>query len=52
MIPKLQAMSAEKNLKHLAFPECYLSSTQESILILENLKASGFEAIPKKLERK
>lgn len=52
MIPKLQAMRTEKNLQPLAFPNCFYSSKEDSILILENLKTSGYEVVPKKLERK
>ena len=52
MIPKLQAMRAEKNLKQLAFPKCFYASSDEFILIMENMKAQGFDVIPKKMERK
>jgi len=52
MIPKLQEMRAGKNLKPLAFPKCFYASSEESILILENMKALDFDVVPKKMERK
>jgi Ecdysteroid kinase-like family len=52
LIPQVQAMRAQKNLKPLAFPKCFYISSEDSILILENMKAQNFDVIPKKLERK
>ena len=51
LIPKLQAMRAEKNLKPLAFPKCFYVSAENSILILENMKAQDYDVVEKKLER-
>ena len=52
LIPQLQAMRAEKGLKPLAFPKCFYVSAENSILILENMKAQNYDVIEKKLERK
>ena len=52
MIPKLQALRLERNLRPLAFPKCFYCSPEESILILENMKTQGYDIVPKKMERK
>ena len=52
LIPKLQALRAENNLKPLAFPKCFYASSEDSILILENMKAQMYEVAQKKMERK
>jgi len=51
-IPKLQAMRSEKNLKPLAFPKGFYASVENSIIILENMKAQNYDVVPKKVERK
>ncbi len=52
LIPKLQELRASRRLKPLAFPKCFYASVDESLLILENLKAQNFDVLRKKPERK
>jgi hypothetical protein len=52
MIPNLQKLREEKNLKPLAFPKCFYASTEESLILLENIKLQNFEVVEKKPERK
>ncbi len=52
LIPNLQKVREEKNLKPLAFPKCFYASTEDSLILLENLKVQNFEVVVKKPERK
>ena len=52
LIPSLQKLRAEKHLKPLSFPKCFYASVNDSLIILENMKAKGFEVVEKKIERK
>ena len=52
LIPSLQKFRAEKKLKPLSFPKCFYASVNDSLIILENMKAKGFEVVEKKIERK
>jgi hypothetical protein len=52
LIPSFQKLRKEKNLKPLAFPKCFYSSVEESLLLLENMKKQNFEVVEKKPERK
>ena len=51
LIPEIQKLRTEKNLKLLAFPKCFYSSPEDGILILENVKCRNFEVVEKKPER-
>ena len=51
MIPEMQKVRAQKNLKPLAFPKCFYASAEDAILILENVKSQNFEVVEKKPER-
>ena len=51
LIPNLQKVREEKNLKPLAFPKCFYASSEESLILLENLKVQNFEVVVKKPER-
>ena len=52
LIPALQKMRQDKNLKQLAFAKCFYSSPEDFLIILENMKVQGFIVIEKKPERK
>ena len=52
LIPALQRLRQDKNLKPLAFAKCFYSSPEDLLIILENMKAQGFSVIEKKPERK
>ena len=52
LIPEMQKVRAERNLKPLAFPKCYYSSPEDAILVLENVKSKNYEVVEKKPERK
>ena len=52
LIPEMQKIRAERNLKPLAFPKYFYSSSEDAILILENVKCKNFEVVEKKPERK
>ena len=52
LIPALQKMRQDKNLKPLAFAKCFYSSPEDLLIILENLKAQGYGVTEKKPERK
>jgi hypothetical protein len=52
LIPNLQKMREDKNLKPLSFPKCFYASSEDSIILLENLKVQNFEVVVKKPERK
>ena len=51
LLPILDKLRAEKDLKPLSFPKCYYASVEDSLVILENLKDKGFEVVEKKTER-
>jgi Ecdysteroid kinase-like family len=52
LIPEMQKVRAQRNLKPLAFPKCFYSSADDAILILENAKSLNYEVVEKKPERK
>jgi len=52
LIPALQKVREEKNMKRLRIPDCYYASVEKYVLILDNLKIKGFEVIKKQPERK
>ena len=52
LIPSFQKLRKEKHLKPLAFPKCFYSSVEDSILLLENMKQQNFVVVEKKPERK
>ena len=51
LIPKLQRLRSELGLKPLAFAECYFASAEKELILMENLKAKGFQVVEKKPER-
>jgi hypothetical protein len=52
LIPEMQKVRAERNLKPLAFPKCFYASDDDAILILENAKSLNYEVVKKEPERK
>ena len=52
LIPEMQKVRAQRNLKPLAFPKCFYASADDAIFILENAKSLNYEVVEKKPERK
>ena len=52
LVPELQKLRSKLNLKPLAFPKCFYASAEQSLLILENMKAQDYVVVPKKIQRK
>ena len=50
LIPSFQKLRKEKHLKPLAFPKCFYSSVEDSLLLLENMKKQNYEVVEKKPE--
>jgi hypothetical protein len=51
LIPALQKLREENKLKPLAFANCYYSSAEQFLLLLENLKVQNYVVVQKKPER-
>ena len=52
LIPHLQKLRHQKNLKPLAFPKCFYGSAEKELLLMENLKVQNYEVVLKKPQRK
>ena len=52
LIPHLQKLRQQNNLKSLAFPKCFYGSAEKQLLLMENLKAQNYSTVVKKPERK
>jgi hypothetical protein len=51
LIPALQKIREEKSMKRLSFADSFYASTEKCVIVLDNLKAKGFDVIKKQPER-
>ena len=51
LIPRLQKLRLEKDLRPLSFPNYLYASAEDELILMENLKAKGFRVVEKKPER-